>query len=419
MSEAVSSPEALAADQSFHSEDETLHDIQSSSSSSSSSNVSWGDDTVAEMKFTMISNLLFFVSSTIQSIMAMSDLRNAKAKALLVDDDLEDDAWDETYVYTFGDKVYYFFFSLAPFLCLMSALLDVHYFGKFYTTRCFCSRRGTSNTVMKMALEENLDQYHFIVQVDDHNDDKAVEDIDDNNDDEDSDCFSVVDSNTTSAHWHLAAAIVFGIAAALEFYCTFLYDYYEDVDYWDDDSYLIEEENKRKWYVSNYRIDFMGMHLYLLSGILALIAQRSGIVSRCNWLCRSANTNTIEYQLDTESSDGLATLLTVLGTTLFISGTLMDCTIAWLSDPLLRRDLRVHMQPITISKFGLTSCLCWSVDAVLYIWADVLIYSLHLRGSEGRWLLRGWFCNDYFECKSKQQQQENNGLQSILIAADT
>ena len=359
--------------------------------------------------------------------MAMSDLRSAKSKALLVDDDLEDDAWDETHVYTFGDKAYYFFFSLAPFLCLMSALLDVHYFGKFYassswrrpwTTRCFCFRRGTSNTVMKMALEENLDQYHFIVQADDHNDAEAVEDIDDNNDDDDSDSFSVVD-DTTSAHWHLAAAIVFGIAAVLELYCTLLYDYYEDVDYWDDDSYLVEEENKRKWYVSNYRIDFLGMHLYLLSGILAMIAQRSGLVSRCNWLCRSTNTGNVECQLETESSDGLATVLTVLGTTFFISGTLMDCTIAWLSDPLLRRDLRVHMQPITICKFGLTSCLCWSIDAVLYIWADVLIYSLHLKGSEGRWLLRGWFCNDYDEGKSEEEEQRNDGLRSILIAADT
>ena len=231
----VSCLETLADDQSIlpaHSQDETLQ-IENSlwrthsdhrspaSTTSSSSNTSWGNATVEEMRFTMTSNLFFFLSSTIQSIMAMNDLRYAKAK-ILMDDDGKDDSQDETYVYSFGDKAYYFFFSLAPFLCLMSAILDVQYFGKLYTTTTSWWLPSSnwllgwppsrSNASIKI---ENLDEYHCIVQAEY----KRESEIHENDNDSVSAVESHVKTTTTSAHWQLGAAIVFGIAAALELYC--------------------------------------------------------------------------------------------------------------------------------------------------------------------------------------------------------
>ena len=63
----------------------------------------------------------------------------------------------------------------------------------------------------------------------------------------------------------------------------------------------------------------------------------------------------------------------------------MDCSIAWLSDPAIRKDFGLNsksvldLNRVTLSTFDLVSSILWNIDAVLYICADVLLYSLHMK----------------------------------------
>jgi len=403
-------------------------------SRSTSSNSSWGTAIYTDMRFTMLSNLVFLIGSCIQTYTSIVDLKDASEEELEdddwdddYDDDADDDDWcDDDYVYTIADKTWYVLYSLGPLLYIINSLIDVKWLTAHSTAHsvspwswkfwCRCFRRR-DNSATEIETPERLEQYQRIVRVD--TDRSEGSNLSDNS------SYSTMESHIETSYgtdiaWQLVAAFTFGLGAFFEFYGTFLDDYYEDEDDWDDDSYLIKMEDRRKWYVSNYKIEFIGMHLYLLSGFIMLIAQRDsyrsglkfgccfGDIRRFFFVCeekdkenenedendRSQMTNP-DSTHPTESSNRLALFLMLLGTVLFVCGTLLDCTIAWLSDPELRYDLDPKkkvlwdLNEFTLAIFDLISSLLWNVDAFLYICADILLYSLHKKGSKGRkWLFK-------------------------------
>lgn len=380
-------------DCSFTSEDETFPESPMTSvgdSRSVLSSESWGTYTIAEMNFTVMSNLLFLAASSIQTFTGIVDLTSAKYEESRVWDD---DSDDDDYVYTALDRTYYALYSFAPLLCIFSALIDLRYYKGLtaaplssWSFWCpyFVRNEYASEEIDSSQAQTQQEQYRPIVEVDTTN----VERINSFVEDEQNSCSTMESSAAENPFYHLAAALLFGLGACFEFYSTFLYDYYEDADCWDDDAYLIKEEMKRAWFVSDYRVDIIGMHLYLLSGVMSLIAQRDSFRSgwRCVFSeCQSESTRSID------SSYRIATLLMLFGTVLFVGGTLLDCAISWISDPMLRHDMdpALHLNQVTLAWFGLTSNLMWNIDAILYVISDIFIYSLFKKGSEGqKWLFK-------------------------------
>ena len=396
-------------DGSFSSGDDTFPESPLSSVSdyqSIVSNASWGTKAIAEMRFTVVSNLLFFVSASIQTFTSVVDVTSAQEEESQVWDDDRD---DDDYVYTALDKTYYVLYSFAPILFITSALIDVQYYNdqraisiwslSFWFPYFFPSENNSSTE--NETLEQQEHEYQCIIEVDTNN----VERINSFVEDEDNSYSTMESSVEESPHLHLAAAVAFLLGACFEFYSTFLYDYYQDFDDWDDDAYLIKQEMKRKWFVSDYRIDFVGMHLYLLSGVLSLISQRHSFHS--GWKCVFSESRSRSTR-SADSSYRTATLFMLLGTVLFVGGTLLDCTISWISDPALRHEMNpaLHLNQVQLSWFSLTSSLMWNIDAVLYVMADILQYSLHKEGSEGQ----KWLCQN--------SMQENEGTQDEECSED-
>mmetsp|Transcript_12827 Transcript_12827/g.32323 ORF Transcript_12827/g.32323 Transcript_12827/m.32323 type:complete len:474 (+) Transcript_12827:216-1637(+) len=392
-------------DGSFSSGDDTFPESPLSSISdyrSIISNASWGTKTIAEMKFTVVSNWLFFVSASLQTFTSVVDLTSAQEEESQVWDDDRD---DDDYVYTALDKTYYVLYSFAPFLFIISALIDVQYYNdqraisiwslSFWFPYFFPS---DNNSWTEIETSEHQEQeYQRIIEVNTNN----VERINSFVEEEDNSYSTMESTVAESPYLHLAAAVAFLLGACFEFYSTFLYDYYQDIDDWDDDAYLIKQEMKRTWFVSDYRIDFVGMHLYLLSGVLSLISQRDSF--RSGWKCVFSECRS-ESTRSADSSYRTATLFMLLGTVLFVGGTLLDCTISWISDPALRHDMDpgLHLNQVQLSWFSLTSSLMWNIDAVLYVMADVLLYSLHKEGSEGQ----KWLCQNSTEADQETQDEE-------------
>lgn len=435
------------ANRSFSSDEETHLNSPWGSSiyggpRSTSSNSSWGTAIYTDMRFTMVSNLCFFIGACIQTYTSIVDLKDAKEAALEDDDDwdddYDDDKWDDEYddddwcdddyVYTVADKSYYVLYSIGPLLYIINALIDVRWLKEQAAYQWSCLR-GDNSSVQPENSEQQQVQYHRIIEVHTNN----TEDMNTFDDDGSCSASSVDTSYKTEANWQLVAAVVFGIGALFEFYSTFLDDYYQDEDEWDDDAYLIKMENKRKWYVSNYKIDTIGMHLYLLSGVIMLIAQRNSYRSGWQFGCcfRDIRRECFSGQQDdedeqsrdipvstnpTESSNRLAQLLMFLGTILFVCGTLLDCTISWMSDPAVRHDVDPtnNLNEMTLSIFDLISSLLWNVDAVLYICADVLLYSLHKKGSKGRqWLFKKRVRCNCMEADNEDMEEDQNGQEYL------
>eukprot|EP00531_Pseudo-nitzschia_arenysensis_P000095 CAMPEP_0116146136 /NCGR_PEP_ID=MMETSP0329-20121206/17000_1 /TAXON_ID=697910 /ORGANISM="Pseudo-nitzschia arenysensis, Strain B593" /LENGTH=477 /DNA_ID=CAMNT_0003641857 /DNA_START=263 /DNA_END=1696 /DNA_ORIENTATION=- len=395
-------------DRSFASEDETFPESPMTSVGdyrSILSGESWGTYTIAEMNFTVMSNLLFFVASSIQTYTGIVDLTSAMYEESRVWDD---DSDDDDYVYTALDRTYYVLYSFAPLLCIFSALVDLRYYKGVtavslwswsFWCPCFVRNEDASEEIENLDEQAQQVQYQRIVEVDTTNVERINSFVED-----EQNSFSTMESSVAeNPYYHLAAALLFGLGGCFEFYSTFLYDHYEDVDCWDDDAYLIKEEMKRAWFVSNYRIDFIGMHLYLLSGVMSLIAQRDSF--RSGWRCVFSECRS-KSSRSNDSSYRTAQFLMLLGSVLFVGGTLLDCTISWISDPLLRHDMdpALHLNQVALAWFGLTSNLMWNIDAILYMISDVFIYSLHEKGSEGqKWL----FKNACAETDEDTEDEEN------------
>jgi len=398
-------------------------DVENGSTGSDSS---WGTVLYTDMRFTMLSNALFLVGGIIQTYTSIVDLKSAKEETM-GDDDWDDDDWDgdDDYVYTIADKTWYALYSLGPFLYIINAVVDVKWLAahgasiwqwKFWCPWC----RRDDNSSVEIEYSELQGSSQHIVAVETDN----TQDTSDYDDDESS--YSSVDTLGTAygteIAWQLVAALVFGLGAFCEFYSTFLADHYEDIDDATDDEYLIAMENKRKWYVSNYKIDFLAMHLYLLSGIIMLIAQRNSYRSGCKFGCGVGNlqrlffgsqdgddqeksdTDKPDETSPTESSNNLAEFLMFLGTLLFVCGTFLDVSIAYMSDPKIRQQMDpngvyMNLDELTLAICDLISSVLWNVDAVLYICADILLYSLHVKGSKGR----QWLCKKRATCSCSEE----------------
>ena len=236
----------------------------------------------------------------------------------------------------------------------------------------------------------------------------------------------------------MIAAIVFGLGACCEFYGTFLDDIYNKKDDWDDDAYLIEMEEERKWFVSNYKMDFIGMHFYLLSGVIQLIAQRNSYRRGFNikrffsdtWRSCSGtrddaheddnNNARPESTNPTRSSNRFAHFLIFLGTAFFLCGIIIDCTIAYISDPALRHKLDPSkkvfytLNQVSLSAWDLTSSILWNIDAILYICADILLYSIHKKDSKGR----NWLCKKSADCGCTNDDESDAEIEDAEECTD-
>jgi len=396
---------------------------------STSSNSSWGTAIYTDMRYTMVSNAFFLVGACVQSYTAFIDLRDAKEERDDYDDDDYDDDDDDDYVYTVADKAYYALYSVGPLLYIINSIIDVRWLREHsgspwsWSFWCRCVRHNNSLSSVEIPNTEQQEQYRCIVEVD-------INDTEETSNFDDAGSYSTMGDSVGTAYrselfWQLVAALLFGLGATFEFYSTFLDDYWGDEDDSDDDAYLIKMENKRNWYVSNYKIEFIGMHLYLFSGIIQLISQRNSYRSGGKLCFGSQDDKESDDTPDStnpiDSSNRLAELLMFLGTALFVFGTLMDCGIAYLSDPSIRlgmdpsKTIFWDLNQFTLSICNLISSMLWNVDALFYIWADILLYSLHKKGSKGR----KWLCKKRLNCICTGEDNEtalrdDNHLKPLL-----
>jgi len=365
------------------------------------SSSSWESE-CTEMKFTMASNLAFLLGASMQTYTSIVDFIDVKNDAM--EDD--DDNYDGHMSYTLSDKMYYVFYSLGPFFYIINFIIDVFW---------LMSRTGSLSSLTFQFPFIHFESNEFPTQVEypeQQADYRRVTEVDMNicqdsdSFDDESRCSTIESSagsfDQTNIAWEIAALIFFGLGAFLEFYGTLLDDYFAGEDGKDDDAYLINLEEKSTWYTSYYKIEFLGMHFYLLNGLIMLMSQRNSYRSGFQFGgCRSKHIFSQEYNGEAvniymestnpmESSNRLAQFFMFLGVILFVCGTLMDCSIAWLSDPEIRKDFGLNtkfvsdLNRVTLSTFDLISSLLWNIDAVLYICADFLLYSLHKKNSKRR-----------------------------------
>ena len=418
----------------------------SSASASSSSSSYWSLYQYVDLRYTMLSNLIFLLGSSCQTYLAIIDLRaSIRRKAEMENDDYDYDydyyyAGDDTYVYTVQDDVYYILYGLGPFLCIINACIDLRWqleYSKISPLsslssccrRCWCFFRGSERKQQESVTSSSSSITSSSTLSDDYDVSSPLH-YEDSIDDSSLSTFHSTESSSSSSlsgeYWGYVVVSLFGLGSVLSFYSTFLDDYFEDQDKWDDDSYLIKMEKKRPWYACNYKINFIAIHLYLLSGVVDLLVQRNSMSaggSRNKLSCdirklfsvcfNRSNTNNNNNTSDDakqllsknnsfssseeveETTTRIAKLCMFIGTFLFVSGTLLDCTIAILYDPQQRHELNpdhiVNIDKVLLGTAGLTSCLLWTIDAILYIIADFFLYSLHIEDSKARRFLSNGF----------------------------
>ena len=420
----------------------------SSASASSSSSSYWSLYQYVDLRYTMLSNLIFLLGSSCQTYLAIIDLRaSIRRKAEMENDDYDYDydyyyAGDDTYVYTVQDDVYYILYGLGPFLCIINACIDLRWqleYSKISPLsslssccrRCWCFFRGSERKQQESVTSSSSSITSSSTLSDDYDVSSPLH-YEDSIDDSSLSTFHSTESSSSLSgeYWGYVVVSLFGLGSVLSFYSTFLDDYFEDQDKWDDDSYLIKMEKKRPWYACNYKINFIAIHLYLLSGVVDLLVQRNSMSaggSRNKLSCdirklfsvcfNRSNTNNNNNTSDDakqllsknnsfssseeveegveETTTRIAKLCMFIGTFLFVSGTLLDCTIAILYDPQQRHELNpdhiVNIDKVLLGTAGLTSCLLWTIDAILYIIADFFLYSLHIEDSKARRFLSNGF----------------------------
>lgn len=440
-------------DKSTHNDDNNNNNNNNSSSSStssasasSSSSSYWSLYQYVDLRYTMLSNLIFLLGSSCQTYLAIIDLRaSIRRKAEMENDDYDYDydyyyAGDDTYVYTVQDDVYYILYGLGPFLCIINACIDLRWqleYSKISPLsslssccrRCWCFFRGSERKQQESVTSSSSSITSSSTLSDDYDVSSPLH-YEDSIDDSSLSTFHSTESSSSSSlsgeYWGYVVVSLFGLGSVLSFYSTFLDDYFEDQDKWDDDSYLIKMEKKRPWYACNYKINFIAIHLYLLSGVVDLLVQRNSMSaggSRNKLSCdirklfsvcfNRSNTNNNNNTSDDvkqllsknnsfssseeveETTTRIAKLCMFIGTFLFVSGTLLDCTIAILYDPQQRHELNpdhiVNIDKVLLGTAGLTSCLLWTIDAILYIIADFFLYSLHIEDSKARRFLSNGF----------------------------
>lgn len=137
--------------------------------------------------------------------------------------------------------------------------------------------------------------------------------------------------------WDLSIAVFFGFGAIFEFYST-----------------LVDDDNVHgKGYTIGYYVNMVSMHTYLISGLLAIQKDRA-------LLCAFGRSP--------------SRCLMSVGVLLFLMGSVLDCVISYLYDPELLTDNIIS--EVTLTACNLSSSVLWFIDAILYIWADCLIFSI-------------------------------------------
>ncbi|KAL3910176.1 MAG: hypothetical protein SGARI_002254, partial [Bacillariaceae sp.] len=312
-----------------------------SDASSESSQSSWSADDYLDLKYSLSSNIFFLAGACCQTFVSVWDLLSA-----IYDSDDDDDD-DGVYIYTFSDRAYYFMYTLGPTLYLFNSLVDIRWSMAFLTFpnpfKYCCA--DTKVAAIATTQDENAPQ---------DTEERSM----DGNTASSSSCSrssSVSGVELEERWWGLVVAIVFGLGAVCEIYSTILDDVYEDADDYDDDSYLVNQASKLKWFLSNYKITAVSMHLYLLSGVIQLISQRkSHRGSHVAFCCNDGGGGGGRSRVHGEPGPGddsaakgsvcasphtFAIWIMMVGTILFVTGTLMDCIISYIYDPQVLNDI--------------------------------------------------------------------------------
>lgn len=179
-----------------------------------------------------------------------------------------------------------------------------------------------------------------------------------------------ISSDTTSAKrlsslwWRLAAALVFGLGAMCEIYSTVLDDVFETEDSWVDDAYHLQVAAERPWFASNYKLNAMSVHLYLVSGLLRFVS----------FLKASSKATNSRLQYAFPDNDISWRNWILLGAAqVFVVATLFDCILSYIYDPQTWRDAaNVSHDYLFLDKVDTASTILWNVAAVLYILADLM-----------------------------------------------
>lgn len=311
-----------------------------SSSTSSNSNA----ETVAhpeDMKYSLCSNLLFLVGASIQTYVAIWDVADATSADPENDDksasvDFMDDIFDHD---DLSSRIYYLLNSLGPFLYMVNAIVDI----KFATTLRSSPTRGGGgggNTTTIAAVNISNTGSEEQGQISSFLSDLLHGGVMDREE-------GISETHIMEKMWDLASAITFGVGATLEFYGTFFDDAEEENTAADEGSYF-----------PSYIVNILSMHIYLISGLIAthkdreLICYPGGSISRRLIAC---------------------------GMMLFLMGSILDCVISYLYNPTLAHD---HiLSDLSLSWCNLLSTLLWNVDAIFYVMADFLLFSVYDTGA--------------------------------------
>jgi len=328
----------------------------SRSSSSSSSSSSWAPNDYVDLRYSVTSNMFFFAGACCQTIMSVWDLRGAIADANGENDD--DSTDDDNYVYTTSDKVYYFLYTLGPFLYLLNACTEIRWALAYWNCPSCCSQSEAVTEAVTVSTGERDDIANGSGSVSSYSTEPA-------------------EVSREECWRELMGGIIFGVGALFEIYSTLLDDVYEDADDYDDDAYLLKVARKRGFFVSNYKMNMVAMHLYLLSGILDLVSHRRGQSRRWNL----------------SDSESFSAFIMFLGTLFFVIGTCMDAVLSYFYDPEFMHGIdphgRLDISDLALARSDLTSSILWNLDAICYIIADILIYGLCYQDGTA-W---SFFCN--------------------------
>ena len=315
--------------------EEDAHSLSSTSSDSSAEMVAHPED----MKYSLCSNLLFLVGASIQTYVAIWDVADATAAAASTDPATEND--DKSASIDFMDdifdhddlssRIYYLLNSMGPLLFIVNAIVDIKFATTLRPLPTGDSGRNTTTTINHSNTREGMQGRIYSVLSDLLH--GGVMDREE----------GISETHIMEKMWDLASAITFGVGATLEFSGTLFDD--------DDEENAAADEGS---YFPSYIVNMLSMHIYLISGLIATHKDR---------------------ELICYPGGSIARRLIACGMMLFLMGSILDCVISYLYNPILAHD---HiLSDLSLSWCNLLSTLLWNVDAIFYVMADFLLFSLY------------------------------------------
>jgi hypothetical protein len=254
-----------------------------------------------ETNFPKSSNLLFFAGAFCQFVVAAWDLKYAEVTAVVNATAVVVD--DGNYIMTRTDEASYLFYTLGPLLYFCKAILDI--------------RRSIQSPSRK------------------------------NN------------------RWNIVAGVIFCLGATFAIYDSILYDAHEDQDDADDDNYLLAVAASRTWFGSEFRMNEIATHLYLISGAIYLSLHTG---------CFHGWQQTLNI---TAPPLALAYRILICGTMLFVLGAIMDAILAYFYDPetldKINHDDAIPATDLGLAKASVASAIPWTLAPIMYILVDVLV----------------------------------------------